>query len=73
MVFFQPTQGLVNSLSFQHLENRGNLYPYLRYLQLVVGHLCFHRRNTWVFVYNWDFHVVSISIYQGYSFTSSQD
>ncbi|RFE58527.1 MFS transporter [Salmonella enterica] len=30
MVFFQPTQGLVNSLSFQHLGNRGNLYPYLR-------------------------------------------
>ncbi|HHO8472692.1 TPA: MFS transporter [Klebsiella pneumoniae] len=30
MVFFQPTQGLVNSLSFQHLGKKGDLFPYLR-------------------------------------------
>lgn len=30
MIFFQPTQGLVNSLSFQHLGKKGDLFPYLR-------------------------------------------
>ncbi|HBW1602710.1 TPA: MFS transporter [Klebsiella pneumoniae] len=30
MIFFQPTQGLVNSLSFQHLGSKSDLYPYLR-------------------------------------------
>lgn len=30
MIFFQPTQGLVNSLSFQHLGSKTDLYPYLR-------------------------------------------
>lgn len=30
MIFFQPTQGIVNSLSFQHLGNKGDLFPYLR-------------------------------------------
>ncbi|MFA8091437.1 MFS transporter [Klebsiella oxytoca] len=30
MIFFQPTQGLVNSLSFKHLGNKSDLYPYLR-------------------------------------------